>query len=261
MGFSFDGVTSKSMGIASRMATENRVPELKNRTISMAGRDGLIDLGASLSERVIEISCFIPPKRTAAELLECKDEIVSWLSPDKGVCGLKLDTEPGRVYYARLQEGVTFERVVRLAATFDLTFFCPDPFGYAAEDEVFTVTAVGSHTVRRRLGNLYSNPVYRLKGILASGAGRSISITTNGMELKISNAVYAVLSASETLVIDTAKMTAWVEDVEGNTLRNALPYISELNFPTLDAGLNTVEVAVSNATFTELEIQAKSRWR
>ena len=56
MGFSFDGVTSKSMGIASRMATENRVPELKNRTISMAGRDGLIDLGASLSERVIEIS-------------------------------------------------------------------------------------------------------------------------------------------------------------------------------------------------------------
>ena len=253
MGFSFDGVTSKSMGIASRMAMENRVPELKNRTISMAGRDGLVDLGASLSERVIEISCFIPPKRTAAELLECKDEIVSWLSPDKGVCELKLDTEPGRVYYARLQEGVTFERVVRLAAMFDLAFFCPDPFGYAAEDEVFTVTAVGSHTVRRRLGNLYSNPVYRLKGILASGAGRYISITTNGMELKIAD---ATLSGNETLVVDTTKMTA-----EGNTLRNALPYISELNFPTLDAGLNTVEVAVSNATFTELEIQAKSRWR
>lgn len=174
------------------------------------------------------------------------------------MCGLKLDTEPGRVYYARLQEGVTFERVVRLAAAFDLTFFCPDPFGYAAEDEVFTITEAGSHTVRRRLGNLYSNPVYRLKGVLTSGAGRYISIATNGVELKIAN---AVLSASEILVVDTAKMTAWVEDAEGNTLRNALPYISELNFPTLDAGLNTVEVAVSSATFTELEIQAKSRWR
>lgn len=56
-------------------------------------------------------------------------------------------------------------------------------------------------------------------------------------------------------------MTAWVEDAEGNTLRNALPYIGELNFPTLGAGLNTVEVAASNAAFTELEIQAKSRWR
>ena len=258
MGFSFDGITSKSMGIASRMATENRVPELQNRTISMAGRDGVLDLGSSLSERVIEVSCFIPPKRTMAELLRCKDDIVNWLSPDKGVCALTLDTEPGRVYYARLRNGVAFERVVRLAATFDLSFFCPDPFGYAAEDEVFSITAAGSHVVTRTLGNIYSNPVYRLKGVLASGTGRSISITTNGVELEITN---AVLSASETLVIDTAKMTAWVEDAAGNTLRNALPYINELNFPTLDAGLNTVEVAVSNATFTKLEIQAKSRWR
>ena len=258
MGFSFDGVTSKSMGIASRMAEEKRVPELKNHTIQVAGRDGVLDLGSSLSESVIGISCFIPPKRTMAGLLKCKDDIVSWLSPDKGVCALMLDTEPGRVYYARLQEGVAFERVVRLAATFDLTFFCPDPYGYAAEDEVFSITAQGNHVVNRTLGNLYSNPVYRLKGILASGAGRYISITTNGVELKIAN---ATLSGSETLVVDTAKMTAWVEDADGNTLRNALPYISELNFPTLDAGLNTVEVAASNATFTELEIQAKSRWR
>lgn len=258
MGFSFDGVTSKSMGIASRMAEEKRVPELKNHTIQVAGRDGVLDLGSFLSERVIGISCFIPPKRTMAGLLKCKDDIVSWLSPDKGVCALMLDTEPGRVYYARLQEGVAFERVVRLAATFDLTFFCPDPYGYAAEDEVFSITAQGNHVVNRTLGNLYSNPIYRLKGILASGAGRYISITTNGVELRIAN---AVLSASETLVVDTAKMTAWVEDADGNTIRNALPYISELNFPTLDAGLNTVEVAVSNATFTELEIQAKSRWR
>lgn len=258
MGFSFDGITSKSMGIASRMAEEKRVPELKNHTIQVAGRDGVLDLGSSLSERVIGISCFIPPKRTMAGLLKCKDDIVSWLSPDKGVCALMLDTEPGWVYYARLQEGVAFERVVRLAATFDLTFFCPDPYGYAAEDEVFSITAQGNHVVDRTLGNLYSNPVYRLKGILASGAGRYISIITNGVELRIAN---AVLSASETLVVDTAKMTAWVEDADGNTLRNALPYISELNFPTLDAGLNTVEVAASNATFTELEIQAKSRWR
>ena len=258
MGFSFDGITSKSMGIASRMAEEKRVPELKNHTIQVAGRDGVLDLGSSLSERIIGISCFIPPKRTMAGLLKCKDDIVSWLSPDKGVCALMLDTEPGRVYYARLQEGVAFERVVRLAATFDLTFFCPDPYGYAAEDEVFSITAQGNHVVNRTLGNLYSNPVYRLKGILASGAGRYISIITNGVELRIAN---AVLSASETLVVDTAKMTAWVEDADGNTLRNALPYISELNFPTLDAGLNTVEVAASNATFTELEIQAKSRWR
>ena len=54
-----------------------------------------------------------------------------------------------------------------------------------------------------------------------------------------------------------------VEDANGNTLRNGLPLLSELNFPTLNVGANTVTVAVSDntVTFTELEISARSRWR
>lgn len=258
MGFTFDGTASKSMGIATRMASEHRVPELKNRTIEIPGRDGLLDLGSSFSERIIEISCLLPPKRTQADFLECKDEIVRWLSPDKGVRELELDTEPGRVYYARLRDGVTFERAAVLAATFDLTFFCPNPFGYAVEDEVFSITETGSHTIMRAKGNIESNPVYRLKAVLSSGSNSSVSIATNGAELKITN---ATLAASETLIIDSSKMTAWVEDEHGNTLRNALPYIADLNFPSLNAGNNTVSVSASNAAFTELEIQAKSRWR
>ncbi len=70
MGFTFDGTASKSMGIATRMASENRVPELKNRMIEIPGRDGLLDLGRSFSEREIEISCLIPPKPTQADILD-----------------------------------------------------------------------------------------------------------------------------------------------------------------------------------------------
>ena len=65
----------------------------------------------------------------------------------------------------------------------------------------------------------------------------------------------------ETLVVDTDKMTAYVVDENGETLRNGLPYLQELNFPTLAVGDNTVTVEVNNATLTELQIQAKSRWR
>ena len=85
-----------------------------------------------------------------------------------------------------------------------------------------------------------------------------ITITTNGSQLKIVN---ATLISSETLVVDTDMMTAWVEDANGNILRNGLPYLSELNFPTLSVGGNTIAVAANNAMFTSLEIQAKSRWR
>ena len=103
-----------------------------------------------------------------------------------------------------------------------------------------------------------SNPIYRIEGVITSGAGNSISITTNGRELKIVN---AILAAGETLVVDTDRMTAYVEDVDGLILRNALPYLEELNFPTLAVGSNTVSVTAANATFTGLEIQARSRWR
>lgn len=257
MGFSFDGTASKNMGILSRMPTENRVPELRNRTIEIAGRDGLLDLGSSFSERVIEISCLITPKRTQADFLDCKDRIVHWLSPDKGTCELILDTEPERVYYARLQSGVTFEKAAVLAATFDLTFFCPDPFGYAIEDEFFTIVEQGSQTVMREKGNIESSPVYRIQGQIPS-VGGSIAVTTNGVELCIQN---AGLVSGETLVVDSEKMTAWVENEDGDVLRNALPYINELNFPALNAGNNTISVSAENAEFTELEIQANSRWR
>jgi len=56
-------------------------------------------------------------------------------------------------------------------------------------------------------------------------------------------------------------MTSWVEDADGNVLRNGLPYLSELNFPSLEVGDNTITVEENNAEFTSLEIQARSRWR
>lgn len=258
MGFTFDGVSSKNMGIATRMTTENRIPDLRNNSITMAGRDGSLDLGCSLSERIIEISCFIPPMLSQEAFLKRKDELVEWLNPKKGLCGLVLDTEPSRIYYARLQNGVSFERMVRLSATFDLEFICPDPFSYAIKDEIYSINSKGTHTITRVLGNMESTPLYRLKGELSSNDGNSITITTNGERLQLVN---ADLLPEEIFVIDSAKMTAWIEDEAGNKLRNALPYIVDLNFPTLKVGSNHISIDVSNAHFTKLEIQAKSRWR
>lgn len=94
--------------------------------------------------------------------------------------------------------------------------------------------------------------------MIASSASNAITIATNGGELKISK---AVLSAGETLVVDADKLTAYVEDAEGSVLRNGLPYLAELSFPVLNPGDNTVTVTATNAVFTELKIQANSRWR
>jgi len=73
--------------------------------------------------------------------------------------------------------------------------------------------------------------------------------------------VNAELSTGEILAIDTEKMTAYVEDGNGFVLRNALPYLQELNFPELAVGENSILIEAVNGTFSELEIKARSRWR
>ena len=106
-------------------------------------------------------------------------------------------------------------------------------------------------------GNTDSEPVYLFKGIIPSGSSNYVSIMTNNEELRI----VGVLASSETLVIDSGKVTAKVVDSQGETLRNGLPLLQELNFPVLKKGANTVSINTTGATFTELRIQAMSRWR
>lgn len=136
-----------------------------------------------------------------------------------------------------------------------LRFLCPDPYGYALDDENFTLSQAGEHEVERETGNTDSEPVYSLQGMISSGA---LVLTTNGEALR----VIGPLATEEVLVIDTGMVTAKVTDNAGNTLRNGLPCLEELNFPVLRRGVNEVTItAEGDAVFTELHIQAKSRWR
>lgn len=258
MGFTYNDITSKSMGIKARLTSWQVSGSLTNYTTTVPGKYGTADFGADFGSREIKVSCNIFPKNSFASLVSAIDDIAAWLSPTGGLKELVFDDVPDRYFMARLDEQVDCERLIRCAGSFELNFFCPDPFGYAIEDETFTITEEGDSTVTRELGNIESNPIYRLKGVITSSSSNYITVTTNDEELKIVN---ATLDEDETLVIDSDMMTAYVEDEDGNVLRNALPYLDEINFPSLTVGDNEISIEASNATFTELEIQARSRWR
>ena len=251
MGFTFDGVASKNMGIATRMDIENRIPSLRNNTEQVAGRSGLFDFGETVSERVIDIACFIPPGNSSGGLLDLKDRIVAWLNPDKGVRELVLDTEPGRIYKARLRDALSFERVVRNTGTFNLSFFCPDPYAYAAADDITKLTVSG--TVIRRQGNVESHPLFEVKGRI-SEKSQSIWFSVNGEMVTI----MGTLGASETLYIDAENMTAWTEGSGGK--KNALGQMESLVFPYLKPGTNTVSMGSGGGTWTSLTVRSRSRW-
>lgn len=257
MGFQFNGISSKNMKIKARLTTWQVSPALRNFYETVPGKAGLADFGCDSGERMITLTCYIYPQKDFAALVSVLDEMAEWLDPTKGLKQLVLDEVPDRYFKARLSEAVDCERLLRSSGTFTLKFICPDPYGYALEDETFVVSEEGEHEILRTTGNTASEPVYSIQGIVTSGTDSYISIITGGDELRVSG----VLSEGETLIVDTSLVTAKVVDSSGNTLRNGLPLLYELNFPVLETGSNTVVVTTSNATFTELNIQANSRWR
>lgn len=258
MGFTFDGVASRSMKIRARLTSWQASPTLRNFYTTVPGKAGVADFGCDSAERTIQVSCSIFPQKNFAALVEVLDGMAEWLDPAMGLKQLILDDVPNRYFMARLNEQVNCERLLRSAGQFTLSFICPDPYAYALSDESFVLSEAGNHEVLRSVGNTESYPVYALQGVIPSGTDSYVSLVTNGTELRI----IGPLSEGETLIVDSSLVTAKVVDGSGNTLRNGLPLLSELNFPVLEKGYNAVAVSTAgNAAFMELKIQAKSRWR
>lgn len=258
MGFIYNDISSQEMGVKARLLSWQVSGALRNYSTSIPGKYGAADFGADLDSREISVSCSIFPKLRFENLVAELDQIALWLSPLDGLKQLIFDEVPDRYFMARLKDKVDCERVIRAAGRFELKFFCPDPFSYAVEDESFILTETGTHTMTRLLGNIESAPIYALQGELIKAPDNFISVTVNGAEMKLVN---ASLSSGETLFIDTENLTAYVKAQNGTILRNGLPLLQELNFPELRVGGNEIVIEASNAVFTELKIQAKSRWR
>jgi predicted phage tail component-like protein len=245
------------MNIKARLTGWQASPQLRNSFVTVPGKPGVADFGNDIAERIVTVRCNVYPQFQFSSLVGVLDDLAEWLNPDNGLKQLVLDDMPDRYFTARLQDAVDCERLVLSAGAFDLKFVCPDPFAYALTDETFDLTATGENTVTRAKGNTDSQPVYLLKAVIPPGAATYVTIATNDDELK----VIGDLADGETLVIDSGLMTAKVVDSTGETLRNGLPLLQELNFPVLRKGTNTVTITATGATFTELQIQAKSRWR
>lgn len=257
MGFTFNGVTSKSMKIRARLTSWQASPSLRNFYETVPGKAGVADFGCDSAERTVKVECSIFPQKNFPALVTVLDDMAEWLDPTKGQGQLILDDVPDRYFMARLSEAVDCERLLRSAGQFTLSFICPDPYAYALTDETYIFSETGTHMAVRHTGNTDSYPVYAVKGSIPSGRGSYVSITTNGAELRVTGP----LSAGETLLVDSTLVTAKVVDSSGNTLRNGLSLLAELNFPVLGKGHNTINISAVNSTFTELKIQAGSRWR
>lgn len=258
MGFTYNDIHSKTMGLGARLTSWQVCGKLRNFTTTVPGKYGVTDFGSDFDYREIAVSCSVFPQKNFTALVQKLDDIAAWLDPTS-LHQLIFDDVPDRYFMARLNAAVDCERLIRSAGRFDLKFFCPDPFGYALEDETFTITSAGANqTITRTKGNADSLPLYAVQGVSDPSADSSIAINVNGTVVTLVN---PLLLEGETLMIDADKMTAWVEDETGKHIRSALPYLQGVDFPALKPGANSIGVSATDFNFVSLGIRARSRWR
>lgn len=153
MGFQYNGITSQSMSVKAHLTGWQMVPTLRSNTETVPGKAGLADFGADSGERYIDVACNVYPQKTFADMVAVLDQVAAWLDPTAGTKQLVLDDVPDRYFMARLSDTVDCERLLRAAGSFTLRFLCPDPYGYALDDETFTLSQAGEHEVERETGN------------------------------------------------------------------------------------------------------------
>ena len=117
MGFSYNDITSKSMGLKARLTSWQVSGSLRNFTTTVPGKYGVTDFGADFDYREIVVSCSIFPRHSFSALVSTLDDIAAWLDPVGGLKQLVLDDVPDRYFMARLNAAVECERLLPSART------------------------------------------------------------------------------------------------------------------------------------------------
>lgn len=94
MGFSYNDITSKSMGLKARLTSWQVSGSLRNFTTTVPGKYGVTDFGADFDYREIVVSCNIFPRHSFSALVSTLDDIAAWLDPVGGLKQLVLGRLP-----------------------------------------------------------------------------------------------------------------------------------------------------------------------
>lgn len=79
MGFSYNDIPSKSMGLKARLTSWQVCGGMRNFTTTVPGKYGVTDFGADFDYREINVACNIYPKHSFSALVSTLDELSTWL--------------------------------------------------------------------------------------------------------------------------------------------------------------------------------------
>ncbi len=201
------------------------LPETRDYTEEIPGKDGEIDFGCDYQSRVLELHCAVEILAGSAQKTLMRT-IAGQLDAQSGTTTLTFADEPGKVYNVRYAGSIDFTpHTTWLEMTIPFKMFNPFIQGTPQKSLTGSGTAVNAGNKETPFTLTITGPV------------TNPSIVVTGYTM----AYTGTIEAGKSLVVDTEKMTAIYDNV------NALPNYNGV-FPKLQPGNNTVTAAAAGTT-------------
>lgn len=200
-GFTFNGQHTSTIAGVDYTLNYNvaMLPEFENTLISLPKRDGVLDFGRTLKERVIPARLFLRGD-DIQDYFTKAFAVADWLNVDT-VKELQLDAIPNKRIFARLNKGIDPERFARIGYV-DIEFLCPNPEFEALTDRTFTAAQNTNYTNN---GTRATKPKFTITFTAAKASPFRLDLNGSGKFVLI-NTSFAL---NDILVIDlqTRKIT------------------------------------------------------
>ncbi len=230
------------------------LPGVRIETVPVPGMDGSFYASGALGEAAWIFDCNITTP-TPAETLGVAGELAAACSPNKGLQPLAIDAAPGWLWYAVVDTQISWERGIwapGAACTLkgQLSFRCPDPYGYAFPDEV-TNGSGGQLSITRTKGNLPSYPKFEIWGEFETA-----TLTVGDLTVDVATPC----STGQKLVLNYKDMDFALYNSTGVKLAHAAKTMSTLTRIELPPDTTTqITTTATGGQITMVAVEANSR--
>jgi predicted phage tail component-like protein len=210
-------------------------PPFTNNAETQGGIDGGWDFGIQYEPKIIPIDCYLW-ESTRENAQSQARKLGGWLNPRIGSQTLIFDDDPTVMYYARLNEQIKIEEIIKLFNEFTLEFICYDPFTYSVEEYSQVITTSGTIN---HMGTHVSKPI-----LIVNHKGGSATVQNTTPDGTVQAVTFLAGSPSGTYTIDMKAKTVLYGTDSGDK------YIDSLTWFEMPQGTNTIThgVNINNVT-------------
>lgn len=159
-----DGVSFSSLGIGIKRRDIPVLPDTRDYTVQIAGRDGEVDFGSEYQSRIVNHECVLMANDPTMDYQAKARELARVFDARRGERSITYSDLPGKRYRMRYAGTLPLEKII-FDGMFSLPMKMYDPFPESAIESIteFVIDNEPHTVVIQSDGDLNASPIFVLK--------------------------------------------------------------------------------------------------